>query len=353
MKARQPKPTFMVARAIGRSEADMTARGQREQLELFREVLTRPAKVQVLAMMALSEAKDLDRAQSARVADIAKAMGYEPLERADGKRAFHPDTYKQIEDTGLKLRQKSFDLYIREPKGRSKDGKRLFSEVLVNMSILQEFGFLYEDEEGEPIDLRRRPKKDLIQYQSFAEKGTPLYAIPMTDSRGRFVYNKDGSLRRRPANGVTWTFARRFADLSRDKETAWVFYQDAVAILSRYLSKPASFDLMWLTLFWKGITPSIEMGHDKLVKHLNIQSKDAGQVQAAIDAAFADALTEGVIAGPVTITPAGHYRPTEKSGKPRRKDMVYHWTRSAKWGPKNKMIRLPLDDQEPSFSDKD
>jgi hypothetical protein len=353
MKAQQPKASFLIARAMGRTEADLTKRDQAEQLELFREVLTRPAKVQVLAMMALSDPRHLDRAQSAKVADIARAMGYAPLKRADGKRAFHPDTYKQIEDTGLNLRRKSFDLFFREPTGKTKDGRRQYRDGLVNLSILQEFGFQYEDETGEPIDLEARDKKELIQYQPVADAGKALYAIPMINSRGHFIKNKDGSIRRRPANGVTWTFASRFAKLSQDKETAWVFYSEAVAILTRYLTRPASFDLIWLTLFWKGEAPSIEMGHDKLVGHLNIRAKDTKQVQAAIDAAFADALKEGIIDRPVTIRPPAYYKPTPKTGKPRRKDMVYQWQRAAKWNPGKKLISISADDLEPSYSDQD
>jgi hypothetical protein len=67
-----------VPRAIGRSEGDMIAHGHGEQLELFRETLTRPAKLQLIAMMGLSEPKRLDRSQYAKVADILRAMGYGP-----------------------------------------------------------------------------------------------------------------------------------------------------------------------------------------------------------------------------------------------------------------------------------
>jgi len=200
--------------------------------------------------------------------------------------------------------------------------------------------------------LPKAEKKDLIQYQSFAEKGAPLYAIPMTDSRGHFLLNKDGTKRRRPANGVTWTFSSRFAKDSQNKETAWVFYLDAVAILSRYLSKPATFDLMWTTLFHKE-APFIEWGHDKLVRLFNIRSKDAKQVQAAIDAAFADLLREGIIDKPVAIKPPGYYGPTPKTGRPRRKDRVYQWQRAARWTPGRGLIVVETDDLEASFPEED
>ena len=66
MKSKHPPASFLVPRVIGRSEADMTARGYAEQLDLFRETLTRPAKVQILAMMALSDAKHLDNEQATK-----------------------------------------------------------------------------------------------------------------------------------------------------------------------------------------------------------------------------------------------------------------------------------------------
>jgi hypothetical protein len=43
-------------------------RGRSKQLDLFRETLTRPAKVQMLAMLGLSDPKRLDTPQDAEVA---------------------------------------------------------------------------------------------------------------------------------------------------------------------------------------------------------------------------------------------------------------------------------------------
>jgi hypothetical protein len=324
MKSKEARSSFLVPRFVGRSEGDMVARGKSGQLELFRATLTPPAKLQVLAMLALSDPKQLDRAANARAADIARTMGYEPTE--SGQLPGH--AFEAIEETGLKLRRKSFDVFVREPSGKTRDGRRKYSAGIVNLSILQEFGFLYEDDEGQPINLDETPKNDLIKYESV--EGPPLYAIPMTDAKGNFLKNKDGSIRRRRANGVIWRWASRFAELTRDKETAWIFYSDAIKILRRYLHHPVAFNLMFSTLFWKGDV-LIEMGHEKLIAHLDILGKDRKQVDNAIDAAFKAAFDEGIIDTPVHIRPAGYYKPTKKTGKERRKGKVYQWRRAARW----------------------
>jgi hypothetical protein len=48
--------------------------------------------------------------------------------------------------------------------------------ALVDLSILQDFGFYYEDEEGQPIDLDEIPKEQRIELYKDA-KGKPPYAI--------------------------------------------------------------------------------------------------------------------------------------------------------------------------------
>ena len=308
-------------------------------------------------MMGLTDPKQMDKLQRARAADIADAMGYDRAiksRRKGGKRdhlVFDQYIYKQIEDTGLKLRRKPIEVFTREPVGVMKNGRRKWRTGLVELSILQEFGFYYEDEDGNPISLdslKKDEKDKLIKYD--ADKGPPLYAIPAVDEKGNVIKNKDGKPRRRMANGVTWTFTSRIARLAEDRQTAWVFYADAVAILRRYLPKPASFDLILKTLFWTG-SGLIEMSHDKLVAHLGIKTKDSRQAEAAIKAAFADALAEEIIDKPVTVRPAGYYQPTEKTGKPRRKDMVYQWKRSAKWQPVRNLIAVSEDSLEANIED--
>lgn len=350
MKSKQPPGTFIVPQAIGRSEADMVKHGDAEQLELFREALTIPATLQIIAMMGLSDPKHLDRPQYARVADIARAIGYQPDIRADGYAAFPEWIYQAIEDTGLKLRRKSFPWFIREPDGHYRDGRRKWKTGLVDMSILQDFGFYYEDEEGQPIDLGEIPKGKLIKYEAVPGKGPPLYAIPMTDEDGNVIKNQDGTPRRRKANALTWSFPSRIARLSSDRATSWVFYREALPILQRYQKKPASFKLILKTLFWAGIG-AIEMSHDRLVAHLGIKSKDRRQVDAAIDAAFADALKEGIIDKPVTIKPSGYYQPTVKTKRPRRVDQVYQWKRAAKWQPARGLIGVAADTLEANVED--
>jgi len=321
---KEARSSFLVPRFIGRSEADMVARGIGPQLDLFRETMTPQAQLQVLAMLALSDPRQLDRAASAKVAEIARTMGYQPT--ASGRISGH--VYEDIEETGMKLRRKSFDVFVRRPAGHTKDGRRKYKAGLVNLSVLQEFGFMYEDDDGQPIKMDEIPKDQLVKYE--AVEGPPLYAIPMTDDKGRFLRNKDGSIRRRQANEVSWRWASSFAELTKDKETAWIFYREAIDILRRYLNHPAAFKLMMRTLFWKG-DKLIEIEHEKLIAHLGITGKDKDQVNHAIDAAFQAAFNEGIIDKPVQIRPAGYYKPTKKTGKERRKGMVYQWRRAGRW----------------------
>ena len=334
MKSKQAPPSYLVPKALGRSDGDLLRHGSGQQLDLFRETLTNQAMLQIIAMMGLSDTKGkkrLDTSQSAKVADIARAMGYEPKKRADGKTAFPPWIYQAIEETGIRLRRKAFPWYIREPK---KDGK--IKAGIVELSVLQEFGFYYEDEEGQPIDLDEIRKDQLIKYE--AVKGSPLYAIPMTDAKGNRVLNSDGTERRRLANGVWWMFSTRIANLAEDRRTSWVIFLDTLPILRKYLSNPATFKLMIKTLFWAARTPLIEMSHEKLLEHLDINSKDNHRNQRAIDDAFANMLKEGIIDKPVTVRPSGYYKPTSKTGRPRRIDKVYQWKRAAKWNPGESLI---------------
>ena len=348
MKAKQARESFLVPGFVGQSEPYMAGHDMPEQLDLFLKALTRRGKVQVLAMLALSDPKHLDNAQETKIADIARTMGYDPYVRSDGKEAFQPWVYDSIEETGMHLRQNYFDVHVRELVGDMKDGRtkggrrKKWKNIIVNLAILQEFGFYYEDEDGQPINLDEMPKDQLIEIET--PSGLPRYAIPIIDENGQYVRNEDGTIRRRMANGVTWTWATRFAKLGQNKNTAWLFYREAVAILRRYLSKEASFDLMFMTLFHR-FDGQIERSHDKLIRLLNIRSKDPKQVQTAIDAAFQDALNEGIIDKPVTITPAGHYKPTKKSGKPRRKDMVYRWQPAARWRTVQRFIELDTEEK--------
>lgn len=346
MKSRHAATSFLVPQFLGRAEADMTAHGHGVQLEMFRETLTRRRRLQIYAMMGLTDPKQMDKLQRARAADIADAMGYERIIKSRWKGGkldhlvFGQSVYSQIEDTGLTLRRKPIEVFTREPVGAMKNGRRKWRTGIVELAILQEFGFCYEDEEGNPISLdslKKDEKDKLIKYD--ADKGPPLYAIPAVDGEGNVIKNDDGTIRRRPANGLLYRWSSRFAELSQDRGTSWVFYLEAVKILRRYLNKPVSFDLMEKTLFWRG-AGQIEIGHDKLIAHLNIRSKDTKRVKATIDEAFADAMKEGIIDKPVTIREAGYYKPTPKTNRPRRKDKVYQWHRAAKWQPGRKLIAV-------------
>jgi len=346
----------------------LVAQENERDADFFRATLTPRIRLQIYVMMGLSDPKHLDRTQSAKVADILRAMGYEPSLRADGHAVFPPWMYDAVIDIGLKLYRMEIPLFIREKAtvakvGHGPKGKPVFKRIpgkagLLFTRILAECGFYYEDEEGQPIDLDEIPKDKLIKYEamiptppdkdgkSVMAKGRPVYAIPMTDDQGNVIKNNDGTPRRRMANGIWWDWQSRIRRLTEDRPTSWVFYRDAVAILRRYLKKPASFVVIEKTLFWKGKSPLIEMSYDKLVAHLGIKAKDRRQVEAAIAAAFADALTEGIIDKPVTIRPSGYYQPTPKTNRPRRVDQVYQWKRAAKWQPAGSLPSVADDNQE-------
>lgn len=331
MKSKIGQNQFIVPRTVGRSQSDFVAgirKGEDygEQLELFRDILKPQARLQVYAMMSLADPKRLDKRIEARIADIARAMGYQPT--ASGQIA--GQVFRDIEDVGIKLRRKEIALFYRKPAGQYSDGRRKYKTGIMNLSILQSFGFYYEDEEGKPIDLEGMAEKELIKYEA-VDGGPPLYAIPMIDENGKPMMNKDDkSVRRKRANGVLWRFNSELAEMAMHKETAWIMFADALKILVKYVSQPSAFNLIEKTLFWKG-NSLIEVGHEKLVNHLGIASKDQGQVERAIDAAFKAAYDEGIIETPVIIRPLGYYKPTEKTGKERRKGMCYQWRPAKRW----------------------
>lgn len=356
MKSKKAAASFVIPRTLGRSEADMTAKDLTEQLDLFRQVLDRSAKLQVLAMMALSNQTALDGQQVAKIADIAKAMGYDQRIRAtDGKAAFDTELYRQIEEIGLRLRRHEIEFVIREPAGTMRDGRKKgatrqkYRTSLVSLSVLQEFGFYYEDEEGQPIDLESlaRGEKDQLIKVDATDGQKPIWAIPIFDDQGKTVRNQDGSIRRRPANGVTWRWSSRFADLTKDKTTSWIVWLEAVKILRKYLSKPVTFDLIYYTLFHK-IGP-IKIGHDKLVAHLGIKGvRNVTRVEKALAGAFQDMLDEEIIDQLPALQMESCYQPTQKTQRARRKGKVYQWRAARCWSKGPQIIDIPPGNLEPN-----
>lgn len=342
MKAKEARPSFPVPRDIGRSEGDMIARGMGRQLDLFREIMTPPAKLQMMAMMALSDPKRMDKPTAARVADIARTMGYDQAESGQ----FPGSTFEDIIKTGWKLKVKVFDVFFREPSGTTRTGRLKYRTGIRTLSILQEFNRYYEDEDGQPIDLDSIPK-DAIK--TLDQETPPIYLIPMMDERGNILRDDDGAVRVRRASGISWTWSSRIAEATKDQRTAWVFYSDAIQILRRYLKQPAAFNLMFLTLFWINDHP--EMSHEKLTAHLDIRGKDQDQVNRAIDAAFQAAFNEGIIDKPVQIRPAGYYKPTKKTGKERRKGMVYQWHRAGRWRAGKVLPMVKVEGQLEGYND--
>lgn len=69
--------------------------------------------------------------------------------------------------------------------------------------------------------------------------------------------------------------------------------------------------------------------------------------EADIAAAFRDALNEGIIDKVVTVRSSGYYKPTEKTGKSRRKDTIYQWQRAAKWRAAKHLPEVTSDKLEP------
>jgi hypothetical protein len=331
MKSTEPRSSFPVPRTLGRSRADFKARirkgkGQEysQQLELFQETLTPRARVQVYAMMAMADQKQPDQRIYARIADIARAMGYGPT--ASGQLAGH--IFQDIEDIGIRLRRKEVALFFRTPTGRTKKGKMHYRTESTILSILQSFGFHYEDEDGKPINLDNMPKDKLLPIPTI--DGAPLYAIPIMDENGEPVRNKDGSIRRQRANGVHWRFNSDLAAMMKNKRTSWIIFADVLKILTKYVSQPSTFNLMEQTLFWKRDS-LIEMCHETLIDHLDIRGKDQDQNNRAVDAAFKAMLDEGIIDHPVQVRPPGYYKPTPKTGRERRKGMVYQWRPGKRW----------------------
>ena len=56
----------------------------------------------------------------------------------------------------------------------------------------------------------------------------------------------------------------------------------------------------------------------------------AAQVQRAVDAAFQAAFDEGIIDSLPTIKERGYYKPTKKTGRPRRVGKVYQWRKGGR-----------------------
>lgn len=325
MKSKTAQTTFPVPQAVGRTEADLIARGRTQQLKLFRETLTPRARLQVYAMMSLADPKKMDQVVYARIADIARAMGYEPT--ASGQLSGH--VFQDIEDIGIKLRRKEIEIFFREWTGRyAKNKRRIFRTGMSVLAILQEFGFHYESEDGSPINLDEMPKDQLLAIQTI--DGDPLYALPLIDDKGQPVKNEDGSIRRKRANGVHWQFNSRLAKLAMDKETSWIMFADALKILRKCVDHPSRFALVEKTLFHKGT--NIEYGHEKLIEHLGLTgSKDLDKIEKAIDGNFQFMLDEGVIDNKVILRPEKYYKPTKKTGKRRRTGMVYQWIPAKRW----------------------
>lgn len=340
MKSKTGQSHFPVARAIGRTQSDLVAgirRGEDygEQLELFRDVLTPRARLQIYGMMRLA-AGNPDKRIYAKIIDIGRAMGYAPTAKTG---QLPSNIFQDIEDIGIRLRRKEVSLYFREPAGFDKTGRRKYRTGIMNLSVLQTFSFYYEDEAGHPIDLNKIPEDHLIKYEAI-DNGEPMFAIPELDDDGQPIKNKDGSIRRHRANGVFWRFNSDIAEMMMKKETAWIMDAESLEILSKYVGHPSAFRIMEMSFFWKD-DKQIEMGHEALVAQLGITSKDQDQVERAIDAAFKAASDEGVI-DPVQIRPAGYYKKTKKTGKERRKGMVYQWRLKKSWRTAEALPDIPV-----------
>lgn len=323
MKSKRARDSFQFPPAVGAGEAIILAHGTTEQVDLFREALTPYGKMEVLVLMAMSDPNRLDRPQIARVADIAREMGYEP--GPGGQVA--GSVYEDIIATGWKLKVKSFDIVDWIPVGKRADGYRKSRPAIITMSIFQEFGRYYEDDEGQQIDPEDIPKHGV----QIIEKDTPtmpIYMIPMMDEKGNILKDRRGKVRVHRANGISWIWSNRFQKMTLDPDQAWIIYSNIIPTLRGQLQRPAAFNLIWMTLFWRSSV--IEISHERLIEHLNIRSKDPVQVQKAIDAAFQAAFDEGIIYSLPTVKEKGFYGPTKKTGRPRRVGKVYRWRKGGR-----------------------
>lgn len=323
MKSKHARESFQFPPTVGAGEAIMLAHGTTEQVDLFREALTPYGKMEVLVLMSMSDPNHLDRPQAARVADIAREMGYEPAK--GGQVA--GSVYENIIETGWKLKTKSFDVMDWIPAGKRADGYRKSRPAIITMSILQEFGRYYEDEEGQPIDPEDIPKHG-VQVIEKSSPTMPIYMIPMMDEKGNILKDHRGKDRIHRANGISWIWSNRFQKMTLDPDQAWIIYSNIIPTLRRQLQRPAAFNLIWMTLFWR--RRDIEISHERLIEHLNIRSKDPVQVQKAIDAAFQAAFDEGIIDSLPTVRDRGYYPPTKKTGRPRRVGKVYQWRKGGR-----------------------
>ena len=74
------------------------------------------------------------------------------------------------------------------------------------MSIFQEFGRYYEDDEGQPVDRDERPRTDVQvidrPFREYDKKKAdkdlppmPVYMIPMMDDKGNALKDRKGNIR--------------------------------------------------------------------------------------------------------------------------------------------------------------
>ena len=323
MKSKNARQSFIFPPVIGAQEAIMLEYGTTERVDLFREALTPYGKMEVLVLMAMSDPNHLDRPQSARVADIAREMGYEL--GPDGK--FAGSIFENIINTGWKLKTKNFDILDWVPAGKRADGYSKSRRAVITMSILQEFGRFYEDDEGQLVDPEEMPKTAVQVASKVVDKKDkdlptmPIYMIPMMDEKGIIQLDRRGKVRLHRANGISWHWSNRFQKMALDPDQKWIVYSDIIPILRRQLKQPAAFNLIWYILFHRG--KRWEIGHKRLVDQLNIRGKDEGQVQKAIDSAFQIAFNEGIIDHLPSVREAKHHKPTQKTGRPRRVGKYY------------------------------
>lgn len=323
MKSKHARESFQFPPVIGAGEAIVLRQGTTEQLDLFREALTPYGKMEVLVLMAMSDPNHLDRPQTARVADVARTMGYEP--GPSGQVA--GSVYEDIIATGWKLKTKNFDVLDWIPAGKRADGYRKSHRAVITMSIFQEFGRYYEDDEGQPVDPENIPKCGSLAIEKDSPT-MPVYMIPMMDDKGNVQKDRKGNIRFRRANGISWVWSNRFQKMAMDPDQKWIIYSNIIPTLRRQLKRPAAFNLIWMTLFWRNKV--IEISYEKLVEHLNIQSKDRVQVQRAIDEAFRVAFDEGIIDSLPVFRDRGYFPPTKKTGRPRRVGPVYRWQKGGR-----------------------
>lgn len=335
MKSKTPANSFQIPRGLGQTEAVMIAADD-DDLTLFRERMTPMVFLQILSMALLSGQKE---ECSKTIKDIALAMGYEPDEKTGKITSF---AYREVAENMIFLATNLIPMEYRTEIGETTDGRSRFKYHKKFVHILESFEFTYaepdkknngddEEEDDESSGQDGQEKKALAKwFKVDCDNNRSYRYLALTDKNGNYLKDKDGKIIKKKANGLSWEWSNYWIKWSNDPENQWFIRTELLPLLRKYLKREATFRLMVHVIFWfkKGY---IEKDRDGLIKTMGLRGKDKKQVDDAIKAAFEDCLKEGIIDHAPTIVEAGYYKPSEKTGKERRKGKTWRYIKGKKW----------------------